>query len=213
MAQTRTFKIGTIYSRVRRLLEKNVMKKDNKPLWYDIYEAFPPKYEPRYDRHLLPYGLGSNVKNMPPPKKILYEEDKIRAKYYKAFMSKDKKLGRTVANSEVIDLMDTSKQPFSQTFIEKYNKLKAEEQVPEDELFLEAVNALEFDGIYLRQSQFQKDVKSQYNKFELDDEYRPSQDGLRQSRQDHRFKRPDINMEEITDRIFESIDEDSSKKS
>ena len=85
--------------------------------------------------------------------------------------------------------------------------------MPEDELFLEAVNALEFDGIYLRQSQFQKDVKSQYNKFELDDEYRPSQDGLRQSGQDHRFKRPDINMEEITDRIFESIDEDSSKKS
>lgn len=42
---------------------------EDRPLWYDIYEAFPPKEEPRYDRA---------VPNMP-LKKIFYEEDVIRA--------------------------------------------------------------------------------------------------------------------------------------
>ena len=44
------------------------MKPQDKPVWYDVYEAFPPKYEPRYDR--------------PPVKKeiqaIFYPEDVIR---------------------------------------------------------------------------------------------------------------------------------------
>ena len=91
MAQTRNFKIGTVYSRVRSLLERKAMKEEAKPLWYDIYEAFPPKYEPRFDRHLTNFGTGSNVAKLPPPPKIFYEEDKIRAKYYMAFMPKDGK--------------------------------------------------------------------------------------------------------------------------
>lgn len=45
------------------------MKPQDKPLWYDVYEAFPPKYEPRFDR--------------PPVNKeipaIFYPEDIIRA--------------------------------------------------------------------------------------------------------------------------------------
>ena len=86
MAQTRNFKIGTVYSRLRSLLEKKAMNEEAKPVWYDIYEAFPPKYEPRFDRHLLSYGAGSNVAKSAPPPKILYKEDKIRAQYYTAFM-------------------------------------------------------------------------------------------------------------------------------
>ena len=45
------------------------MKYEDRPLWYDIYKAFPPKIEPRYNRE-------------PERKKIMeifYEEDKIRA--------------------------------------------------------------------------------------------------------------------------------------
>ena len=86
MAQTRNFKIGTVYSRLRSLLEKKAMNEEAKPVWYDIYEAFPPKYEPRFDRHLISYGAGSNVSKLAPPPKILYKEDKIRAQYYTAFM-------------------------------------------------------------------------------------------------------------------------------
>ena len=154
MAQTRTHKIGTIYSRVKRLLDKKAMQEDNKPLWYDVYEAFPPKYEPRYDRHLLPYGLGSNVKNMPPPPKILYEEDITRAKYYKAFMPKtDAKPSPTLANTEVIDLTNNKLRTLSQVFIEKHDKLKAEGQVRDTEnLFAVTVDALEVDGINLKQA-------------------------------------------------------------
>ena len=62
------------------------MNEEAKPVWYDIYEAFPPKYEPRFDRHLISYGAGSNVSKLAPPPKILYKEDKIRAQYYTAFM-------------------------------------------------------------------------------------------------------------------------------
>ena len=89
MAQSRIFKVGTVYSRMKRLLEKEATSPENKPVWYEIYEAFPPKYEPRYDRHTLPHGVGSRVKSMPPPPKIFYKEDKLRAQYYKAFMPTD----------------------------------------------------------------------------------------------------------------------------
>ena len=74
---------------MKRLLEKEATSPENKPVWYEIYEAFPPKYEPRYDRHTLPHGVGSRVKSMPPPPKIFYKEDKLRAQYYKAFMPTD----------------------------------------------------------------------------------------------------------------------------
>ena len=99
MAQTRNFKIGTVYSRLRSLLEKKAMNEEAKPVWYDIYEAFPPKYEPRFDRHLLSYGAGSNVAKSAPTPKILYKEDKIRAQYYTAFMPNIGKQHSTYVNS------------------------------------------------------------------------------------------------------------------
>ena len=50
MAQSRLEKIGTIYSRVTGLLQSGAIKAEHRPLWVQIYEAFPPKYEPRWDR-------------------------------------------------------------------------------------------------------------------------------------------------------------------
>ena len=47
------------------------------------------RYEPRYDRHTLNYGAGSNVKAMGPPRKILYKEDTVRAQFYKVFCAED----------------------------------------------------------------------------------------------------------------------------
>lgn len=45
------------------------MRVEDKPIWYDVYAAFPPQLEPRYDRP----AANINVKQ------IFYEEDVIRA--------------------------------------------------------------------------------------------------------------------------------------
>ncbi len=45
------------------------MKEADKPLWYEVYEAFPPREEPHYGR----------VTPATPIRNILYEEDLIRA--------------------------------------------------------------------------------------------------------------------------------------
>lgn len=55
--------------RTTGLLQCNAMKIEDKPIWYDVYAAFPPQLEPRFDR--------------PAPimevKQIFYQEDVIRA--------------------------------------------------------------------------------------------------------------------------------------
>lgn len=154
MAQTRAHKIGTVYSRVRALLEKKALNAENKPVWYEIYEAFPPKYEPRFDRHLLPFGTGSAVSKIPDARKILYEEDQVRAKYYKVFMPKrSENREANLASEEVFNLLDTddlARKTLSQIFIEKHQKLEKDGKVAEDDLFLNTVEALEIDGIDLR---------------------------------------------------------------
>lgn len=50
-------------------MKGGVLKKEELPIWYAVYEAFPPKYEPKYDRP------GSQA----PVKDIYYMEDLIRA--------------------------------------------------------------------------------------------------------------------------------------
>jgi small subunit ribosomal protein S23 len=47
------------------------MKEADKPLWYDIYRAFPPLMEPRVDRAVPDHDK--------PLRQIFYEEDAIRA--------------------------------------------------------------------------------------------------------------------------------------
>lgn len=55
--------------RVTSLIKGGAMKSDDKPLWYVIYEAFPPKQEPRYDRPAPNIDI----------KDIFYTEDVLRA--------------------------------------------------------------------------------------------------------------------------------------
>lgn len=55
--------------RVRGLLKSGALKEEDKPIWYDIYKAFPPKYEPRYDRPAPDLPL----------RNLFYPEDTIRA--------------------------------------------------------------------------------------------------------------------------------------
>ncbi|XP_032668873.1 probable 28S ribosomal protein S23, mitochondrial [Odontomachus brunneus] len=73
MAQSRLEKIGTIYSRINSLLRGGAIKQEDTPLWLAVYEAFPPKYEPRFDRQLP----------SKPIRAIFYEEDLVRAKFHK----------------------------------------------------------------------------------------------------------------------------------
>lgn len=60
--------IISIY-RVTGLLRSGAMKPEDKPIWHDLYEAFPPKLEPRFDRP------APNVQM----RNIFYEEDLARA--------------------------------------------------------------------------------------------------------------------------------------
>ncbi|XP_077265343.1 mitochondrial ribosomal protein S23 isoform X2 [Temnothorax americanus] len=73
MAQSRLEKIGTIYTRIASLLKGKGLKEEDTPLWVAVYEAFPPKYEPRYDRRLPKKPVGP----------IFYEEDLIRARFHR----------------------------------------------------------------------------------------------------------------------------------
>lgn len=86
MARSRLEKVGTIYTRyfiqsypcifflifffrTHALINSGAMGWEERPLWYDIYETFPPKDEPRFDRPVPNMKL----------KEIFYEEDNIRA--------------------------------------------------------------------------------------------------------------------------------------
>ena len=125
MAQSRLELIGTLYSRVTGLVKSGAIKSEQIPLWYSVYEAFPPKYEPRYDR--------MDVK---PVKKVLYQEDMVRAKYYK-----------TYGNWEVVNLFAEEK-PTAQIFLDKYSEL-AETGCDEAEVWDRTVAALELAGVSL----------------------------------------------------------------
>ncbi|KRY89572.1 putative 28S ribosomal protein S23, mitochondrial [Trichinella pseudospiralis] len=75
MAESRVEKIGSIFSRITGLLKSGSMKPNDRPIWYDVYAAFPPKFDPHFDR---------------PPvdavqREIIYAEDFIRARFFKEF--------------------------------------------------------------------------------------------------------------------------------
>ncbi|XP_068969629.1 small ribosomal subunit protein mS23 [Bombus flavifrons] len=73
MAQSRTERIGTIFTRITSLLHADVLHPDNLPMWYEIYKAYPPKHEPTFSRKPSTINI----------QKIFYEEDIIRAKFHK----------------------------------------------------------------------------------------------------------------------------------
>ncbi|XP_015180203.1 PREDICTED: probable 28S ribosomal protein S23, mitochondrial [Polistes dominula] len=102
MAQTRVEKVGTIFTRVTSLIRGGAMSESDKPLWYKIYEAFPPKYEPSYERSVPKVEL----------KQIFYKEDVIRARFHKDC----KNLGMT-------NLKNTKYLSQTRKFLDAYNDL------------------------------------------------------------------------------------------
>ncbi|KAK5641252.1 hypothetical protein RI129_009799 [Pyrocoelia pectoralis] len=126
MARSRLEKIGTIYSRTKGLIQSGALQWEDRPLWYDLYEAFPPLEEPRFDRPAPNITL----------KKIFYEEDKIRALLH----NRNKHIG-------TVNMFNNQSHTLTKRFIESYKKL--DEQyvgtASEDVLYNETIELLQHE--------------------------------------------------------------------
>jgi len=138
MAQSRFEKIGTIYSRVTGLYKSGAIKSEQVPLWLPLYEAFPPKYEPRWDRK----PEEKNLVN------ILYQEDAVRAKFYKKF-----------GDWEVVNFFE-NKKPTSQLFVDKFMQISENEALDESEVWDRTISELEHEGVDLHGSSKQSESLS-----------------------------------------------------
>ncbi|XP_071431014.1 small ribosomal subunit protein mS23 [Pithys albifrons albifrons] len=132
MAGSRTQKIGSVFSRTRNLLRIGVIEK---PLWFDVYAAFPPLREPVYRPARRRYG---RVQDVVAP--IFYREDEVRAMFYRVYGS----------GPRPFDLTQLNFKSTCQRFVEKYNELKEEGKIEEEKLFEETGKALLASGIILQ---------------------------------------------------------------
>lgn len=98
LPQTRFHKIGTIFSRVTGLIKTGVMRVQEIPVWYPVYKAFPPKYEPELSRPSLEIQI----------KDIYYFEDKMRA---------------VIKEGDILDLRDPNPN-LSQQLVAEFRKLE-----------------------------------------------------------------------------------------
>ncbi|XP_044142914.1 28S ribosomal protein S23, mitochondrial [Bufo gargarizans] len=136
MAGSRLEKLGTVFTRTRDLMRAGVIKRNEKPIWYDVYAAFPPKREPTYEKPL-------NRRNKLPDNvpAILYSEDVIRAKFYE-----------TYGGAGIFHLYRKNFRSICQRFVETYTELQKAGEVSEDKLFEETSKALLAEGIILRRA-------------------------------------------------------------
>ncbi|XP_045693426.1 28S ribosomal protein S23, mitochondrial [Phyllostomus hastatus] len=133
MAGSRLETVGSIFSRTRDLMRAGVLKE--KPLWFDIYKAFPPLREPVFRRPRLRYGKAkASIQD------IFYHEDVIRAKFYSAYGSGQK----------AFDLFNPNFKSTCQRFVEKYMELQKLGETDEEKLFVETGKALLAEGVILR---------------------------------------------------------------
>ncbi|KAM9320051.1 small ribosomal subunit protein mS23 [Gastrophryne carolinensis] len=134
MAGSRLEKLGTVFSRTRDLMRAGVIKQNEKPVWYDVYAAFPPKREPTYVSP--PKRRPKPTDNIPA---ILYSEDVIRAKFYE-----------TYGSAGMFHLYRRNHKSTCQRFVEKYLEIQKSGEVSEDKLFEETGKALLLEGVTLR---------------------------------------------------------------
>uniref|UniRef100_A0A673V4V6 Small ribosomal subunit protein mS23 n=1 Tax=Suricata suricatta TaxID=37032 RepID=A0A673V4V6_SURSU len=133
MAGSRLETVGSIFTRTRDLIRAGVLKE--KPLWFDIYNAFPPLREPVFRRPRLRYGKAkADIQD------ILYPEDRIRAKFYSVYGSGQK----------AFDLFNPNFKSTCQQFVEKYTELQKLGETDEEKLFVETGKALLAEGVILR---------------------------------------------------------------
>ncbi|XP_023123552.1 28S ribosomal protein S23, mitochondrial [Amphiprion ocellaris] len=136
MAGSRLEKFGTVFTRVRDLMRSGVIKLSEKPIWYDVYETFPPKRDPL---HVKPHTR-PNTKKQETVSEIFYQEDVVRARFYEQYG----------AGSRPLDLSKSDFVSTCQRFIEKYTELKSNGEMGDSALFEETGKALLKEGIILR---------------------------------------------------------------
>ncbi|XP_061576164.1 28S ribosomal protein S23, mitochondrial [Cololabis saira] len=136
MAGSRLERVGTVFTRVRDLMRSGVMKRSQKPLWYDVYEAFPPKRDPV---HVRPLGrpLPSRLENVP---EIFYREDAVRARFYEQYGT----------GPRPFDLSRSNFVSTCQRFVNKYTELEKQSDLDQQVLFLETAKALLAEGVVLK---------------------------------------------------------------
>ncbi|XP_066434858.1 small ribosomal subunit protein mS23 isoform X2 [Eleutherodactylus coqui] len=117
-------------------MRSRVIKENEKPIWYDVYAAFPPKREPTYEKPLK--RRTKQPDNVPA---ILYSEDVVRAKFYK-----------TYGTSGIFYLYQKDFKSNCQRFVEKYTELQKAGEVSEDKLFEETSKAMLLEGVVLRRA-------------------------------------------------------------
>ncbi|XP_045461105.1 28S ribosomal protein S23, mitochondrial [Harmonia axyridis] len=127
MASSRLEKIGTIYTRSKGLIKNGAKRWEDRPLWFDIYESFPPKEEPTFSRPAPNLQL----------RQIFYQEDRIRALFHK----KNKYVG-------IMNLTNTNTKTLTQRFIESYTEIEEKYQESEKDqeaIYNEAIEILRRD--------------------------------------------------------------------
>ncbi|XP_044209861.1 28S ribosomal protein S23, mitochondrial isoform X2 [Thunnus albacares] len=75
MAGSRLERFGTVFTRIRDLMRSGVIQPAEKPIWYDVYKAFPPKRDPL---HVKQHTRACTQKQETVPE-IFYREDEVRA--------------------------------------------------------------------------------------------------------------------------------------
>ncbi|XP_054650229.1 28S ribosomal protein S23, mitochondrial isoform X2 [Dunckerocampus dactyliophorus] len=123
-------------SRIRDLMRAGVIKPTEKPIWYDVYEAFPPTREPLY---VKTYTRSRDKKPDPVPE-IFYTEDEVRAKFYDQYGM----------GLRPFDLSKSNFVSTCQRFVDKYAELKSQSEMDKSVLFEETAKALLAEGIILR---------------------------------------------------------------
>ncbi|XP_040901492.1 28S ribosomal protein S23, mitochondrial [Toxotes jaculatrix] len=136
MAGSRLEKLGTVFTRVRDLMRSGVIKPSEKPIWYDVYQAFPPKRDPLY---VKPHTRATVKKKETVPE-IFYREDEVRAKFYEQYGG----------GSRTFDLSKSNFVSTCQRFVDKYTELKSHSDLDESALFEETGKRLLAEGIVLR---------------------------------------------------------------
>lgn len=117
------------------------MKIEDKPIWYDVYEAFPPKVEPKFDRP------APNI----PVRSLFYEEDIIRAYLYHnnnipsvlIYYFLSRKYHKFNTSLQTVNLSDSRNQSQTQIFIDLFNKYKGEGALSDEKIFETANDMLQ----------------------------------------------------------------------
>nr|CAB3264001.1 28S ribosomal protein S23, mitochondrial-like [Phallusia mammillata] len=129
----RLHRYANIYLRTKSLLLSGMLKHEKRPLWYDVYEAFPPVKEPKYVPDPSPdnFGLNTFVDDVP---KIFYHEDWVRAMLVKNRLEESDYFRKNRLLSMLED--ETLVASFSQKFVAQYRAFEQTfKSLSKEELF------------------------------------------------------------------------------